>query len=124
MSTQENKLFIRRYFDKFNRGGSAAVSDIVDDEHLKEHIAFFEGAFPGYQLTANDMVAEGDRVAVDAVVTGKHTGELMGMAPTGRNIKVPLIIIYQIAGGKIVHHKMVADQAGLLQQLTEEPAVA
>lgn len=118
MSTQENKLFIRRYFDTFNQGGSSAVADIVADEHLKEHIAFFEGVFPGYQLTANEMIAEGEKVVVDAALTGTHKGELMGMPPTGKQVRVPFIIIYQVSGGKIVDHTMVADQAGMMQQLS------
>ena len=118
MSLQENKLFIRRYFDKFNQGGGAVVADLVTDEHLKEHIAFFEGAFPGYQLSAKEMIAEGDKVVVDAALTGTHKGELMGIPPTGKQVEVPFIIVYHISGGKIVDHTMVADQAGLMQQLT------
>jgi predicted ester cyclase len=118
MSAQENKLFIRRYLDTFNHGGGAAVADMVADEHLKEHIAFFEGVFPGYQLTAKEMIAEGDKVVVNATVTGTHQGELMGLPPTGRQVEVPLIIIYRVSGGRIVDHTMVADQAGLMQQLT------
>ena len=117
MSTQENKSFIRRYYDKFNQGGGAAVNDLVADKHLQEHIAFFEGAFPGYQLVAKQMIAEGDSVVVDATMRGTHTGELMGIPPTGRDVEVPFIIIYKVSGGKIVDHTMVADQAGLMQQL-------
>lgn len=118
MSIEENKLFIRRYFDKFNQGGGSVVADLVTDEHLKEHIAFFEGAFPGYQLTANEMIAEGDKVVVDAALTGTHKGELMGLPPTGKQVEVPFIIVYHVSGGKIVDHTMVADQAGMMQQLT------
>ncbi|MCA9874386.1 MAG: ester cyclase [Anaerolineales bacterium] len=118
MSIQENKLFIRRYFDMFNQGGAEAVAQLITDQHLKDHIAFFEGAFPGYQLSAREMVAEGDKVVVDALMTGTHEGPLMEMSPTGKAIKVPFIIIYRLAGGKIVDHTMVADQAGLMQQLS------
>jgi predicted ester cyclase len=118
MSSQENKLFIRRYFDMFNQGGGTAVTHIVNDEHLKEHIAFFESAFPGYQLIAKEMIAEGDKVVVDALMQGTHTGPLMQMSPTGKQVEVPFIIIYQVSGGKIVDHTMVADQAGLMQQLS------
>ncbi len=117
MSTQENKLFIRRYFDKFNQGGGTAVAHLVSDQHLKDHIAFFEGAFPGYQLNAKAMVAEGDKVVVDARMTGTHQGPLMEMPPTGKAVEIPIIIIYQLANGKIVDHTMVADRAGLMQQL-------
>lgn len=118
MSTKENKLFIRRYFDAFNRDKDTAVAELITDEHLKEHIAFFEAAFPGYQLTAKDMVAEGDKVVVDALMNGVHKGNLMDLPPTNKKVEVPFIIIYQVSGGKIVDHTMVADQAGLMQQLT------
>ena len=118
MSTQENKLFIRRYIDKFNQGGGTAVADLVADQHLKDHIAFFEGVFPGYQVTAKEMLAEGDKVVVDAIITGTHKGPLMEMSPTGKKVEVPFIIIYQLADGKIVDHTMVADQAGMMQQLS------
>jgi predicted ester cyclase len=118
MSTKENKLFIRNYFDTFNQGGGAAVANIVADDHLKEHIAFFESVFPGYQLSAKKMIAEGDNVVVDATFTGTHKGELMGIPPTGKEVEVPFIIIYQVSGGKIVDHKMVADQSGMMQQIT------
>ena len=64
------------------------------------------------------MIAEGDNVVVDAAMTGTHTGDLMDIPPTGKEVEVPFIIIYQISGGKIVDHKMVADQAGLMQQIT------
>ena len=117
MSTQENKLFIRRYFDKFNQGGGSAVAHLVADQQLKDHIAFYESVFPGYQLIAKEMVAEGDKVVVDALVKGIHKGPLNGMPPTGKEIEMPFIIIYQLADGKIVDHTMVADQAGLMQQL-------
>ena len=117
MSIQENKLFIRRYFDMFNQGGAEAVAQLITDQHLKDHIAFFEGAFPGYQLSAREMVAEGDKVVVDARMTGTHQGPLMEMPPTGKAVEIPIIIIYQLANGKIVDHTMVADRAGLMQQL-------
>lgn len=119
MSLEENKLFIRRYFDKFNQGGGSLVADIVADEHLKQHIAFFEVAFPGYQVSAKDMIAEGDKVVVDATMQGTHKGELMGLPPTGKQVEVPFIIVYKLSGGKIVDHSMVADQAGLMKQLSE-----
>lgn len=68
--------------------------------------------------TTRSYEAEGDRVVVDAALTGTHEGELMGIPPTGKQVEMPLIIIYRVSGGKIVDHTMVADQAGLMQQLS------
>ena len=122
MSAEENKAFIRRYLDALSKDKSdATVNEYVTDEELKQHISVFETAFPGYQLTADDIMAEGEKVMVRATTRGTHKGELMGIPPTGKQITVSLIIIYRIANGKIVEHWMNADQLGMMQQLGVVP---
>ncbi len=124
MSAQENKATIREYLDTFARDWREALSRFVADESLAGHIHFFQQVFPDYTLEAHDLIAEGDKVVLRATLHGVHRGELMGMAPTGRQVAVPLIIIYRVAGGKIVEHWLQADQAGMMRQLTEEAAPA
>jgi predicted ester cyclase len=128
MSTEKNKDLIRRYLDAIS--GKEKPPAVVDqyvadsDQKLKQHIAFSEGAFPRYELIAEDMIAEGDLVTVRATVRGTHQGDLMGIPPTGKQVEMPLIIIYRVADGKIVEHWMVADQLGMMQQLGVIPAPA
>ncbi|MCP5097401.1 MAG: ester cyclase [Chloroflexi bacterium] len=118
MPTQENKSFIRRYAEALNQDKSlATLAEYVADEELMGHIAFFEAAFPGYQITAEDLIAEGDQVVLRGSMHGQHKGDLMGIPPTGKNVNVSLIITYRIADEKIVQHWMVADQMSLMQQL-------
>ena len=66
----------------------------------------YEASFPGYWLEAEDMIAEGDQVALRGKVRGVHGGDLMGIPPTGREVSVPIHITYRIADGKIVQHWM------------------
>src|SRR4051794_14437361 len=107
MTTDTNKEFIRRYFDAVSKSKSSQVMDqFIAEDELKQHILMYEASFPGYTLEAEDMIAEGDQVAVRGKVRGVHTGPLMGMAPTGRLIDVPIFITYRIADGKIVQHWM------------------
>ena len=132
MSARENKAFISRYLDALS--GKDKPRAVVDqyvagsDEELKEHIDFFEASFPQYQLIANDMIAEGDQVAVRANFKGTHTGDLLDIPATGREVDLPFIIVYRIDGGKIVEHWMSVDQMALMQQLGvvpgAEPAAA
>ena len=56
-------------------------------------------------------------MAVRARFQGTHTGDLMGIAPTGKTVDVPFIIIYRMAGGKIAQHWMSIDQMDVLKQL-------
>lgn len=125
MSTGESKAFLRRYLDALSgKDKPAATIDtyIADsDEELKQHIVFFEASFPRYKLIADDMIAEGDKVAVHARFEGTHQGELMGIPPTGKEVSVPFIITYRIAEGKIVQHWMSFDRMALMEQLGVAP---
>ena len=120
-----NKEFVRRYFAAMNKSKSPEnvdkyISD--EDQELKEHIAFFDAVFPGYQLIAEDLIAEGDKVTVRGRVTGTHKGELMGIPPSGKDVDFDLIIIYRVKGEKIVAHWMVADQLTMMKQIGAIPA--
>ncbi len=119
MSTEDNKAFIRSYFEAISGTDKAAavVNRYVTDEELKHHIAFYEAAFPNYQLLAEDMIAEGDKVVVRSTFHGTHKGDLMGIPPTGKEVTMPVMLIYRIADNKIVEHWMQADALGLMQQL-------
>jgi predicted ester cyclase len=46
----------------------------------------------------------------------------MNIAPTGKEVSMPFMIIYRVANSKIVQHWLIADQMGLMQQLGAIPA--
>jgi steroid delta-isomerase-like uncharacterized protein len=87
-------------------------------EGVKRFFSMFRDAFPDVSVEIDEMVAEGDRVAVATTFTGTHEGELMGVAPTGRRVSVTGIDIVRVAGGKIVEHRGLTDIVGLMRQLT------
>jgi steroid delta-isomerase-like uncharacterized protein len=118
MSVENNKAFIRQYFAELSSGDKIqACKRYVTDNNLIEHIEMFEAAFPGYQLAVEDMVAEDDKVVVRGIMTGTHRGAFMGIPATGKPVTVPVMVIYQVAGGKIVKFWIQADTLALLQQL-------
>ena len=128
MPTLENKNFLRDYFEALSgkEKPTSVVEKYVTDEELKHHIALFEAAFPKYELVAEDMVAEEEKVAIRVTFRGTHLGELMGIAPTYKEVTASGMLIYRIIEGKIVEHWMSFDQLSLMQQLgvipTPEPA--
>ena len=119
MSAQEIKAFMARYLEALS--GKDKTPEVVDeyvvDEGLKQHIAVFEAGFPRYWLKAEDMLIEGDKVAVRATFGGTHTGDLMGIPPTGKEIKGEGILIYRIENEKIVEFWPAFDQLTIMQQL-------
>jgi predicted ester cyclase len=122
MSTEANKVFVRQYLDTLTKDKSPTTLDkYMTDEDLKHHIAMYDAAIPGYWIEAEEILAEGDRVNVRGTVHGIHNGQLMHVAPTGKQVKFPLFITYRIADGKIAEHWMLPDMLTLLQQVGAVP---
>ena len=116
---QKNKEFIIRYFNAVS--GVLKPREILEkytnDEVLIEHIIFFDSAFPAYEIFADEITAEGNRVVVRARLKGIHKGELNGIIATGRKVEFPFVVSYELGNGKIVHHWLIADQMSLMEQL-------
>jgi predicted ester cyclase len=116
---KKNKEFIIRYFNAINGVPKTRelLEKFISDEILIEHIIFFEAAFPKYELYAEELTAEGNRVVVLARKKARHTGELNGIPPTFREVELPLAISYEIENEKIIRHWLIADQMLLMEQL-------
>jgi steroid delta-isomerase-like uncharacterized protein len=87
-------------------------------EGVKRFFSMFRDAFPDVTVEIDELVADGDRVAVATTFTGTHQGELMGMAPTGRRVSVTGIDIVRVSDGRIVEHRGLTDIVGLMRQLS------
>src|SRR6476619_4646877 len=101
MSSQENKAIVERYFAALSGTAKPAsiVEQYVDDAVLAHHIQIFEAAFPAYDLIADDMISEGDKVVVRATMRGTHRGEFNGIPATGKTVTVSLMLIYRLSKG-------------------------
>lgn len=123
---EQNKALIAEYFEAIS--GKEKPAEVQDeyisdrDQALKDHIAMFEAGFPLYELIADDMIAEGDKVVVRATFRGTHQGEFAGIPATGNEVEIPVFLIYRIENGRIAEHWMQADVMGLMQQLGALPA--
>jgi predicted ester cyclase len=86
---------------------------------VKGFFSIFKAAFSELEVTIDELVADGDRAAVATTTTGTHSGELMGVAPTGRRIAVTGIDMVRVDGdGRIAEHRGLTDTVGLLRQLS------
>jgi steroid delta-isomerase-like uncharacterized protein len=138
MSVAENKAILRRLYEEIHNKGNMAVADelIAADfvnhnvpspeippgpEGVKQIFTMFRHAFPDFNVTVEDMVAEGDKVVARLTVRGTHKGEFMGIAPTGKQITISVIDIARIASGKIVERWGAEDNLGMMQQLGVVP---
>ena len=118
-SPQKNKELVIEYFNAVSgvKKTRRALEKYLSDNHLIEHIEFFDTVFPAYEIFADQMTAEGNRVVVRARLKGRHEGVLNGILPTYKNVEFPFAIGYEIENSKIVGHWLIADQLTLMEQL-------
>jgi steroid delta-isomerase-like uncharacterized protein len=86
-------------------------------DQFKELFAVVRAAFPNLRFSIEDVLAEGDKVAIRFVERGTHQGSWMGIPPTGNSIVVPGVAIFQIANGQIVHQWSHNDFGAEMRQL-------
>ena len=137
MSSESNKIVVRRFLEAFNAGNLAGVAavcapnvvvhnsgapDPLNLEGFRQLAGVFLAAFPGGKHTIEDLIAEGDKVVSRVTYRGTHTGDLMGIPPTYKSVTVSAMIIDQLADGKIVESWRLFDQMAMMQQLGVIPA--
>jgi len=116
---KKNREFIVRYFNALS-GVEKTVelcNEFMTDTELREHIIFFDGAFPKYDLFIEEMIAEGNKIMVRARFTGTHINEFNGIPPTNKSVDVPLVVRYTIENNLITDHWLIADQVLMMEQL-------
>jgi steroid delta-isomerase-like uncharacterized protein len=136
MSTDENKAVVRRFIDEiFVQGRRETVDELLADDFvahtwpstghpkddLKGAIDRTSKALTDPRFTIDDMIAEGDRVAVRLTAQATQTGELMGMPASGKTYEIGEIHIFRLRDGKVTEHWHQFDQIGMMKQLGAMP---
>ena len=142
MSTEQNKAVVRRFVEEMlsrhnlDVAGELFTDDFVDHDPedpdgrlsgvsgAREEVGVYITAFPDMEVSVDELVAEGDRVALRATVRGTHGGELAGIPATGKRVEVVAMQIYRLVDGKIAEAWLSIDRLGMLQQIGVIPAPA
>ncbi len=141
MSTEDNKTFMRRFYEEvMNQKNLAAIDDFLAPtfvnhsalqlgmlgggiEEVKQYVSMILTTFPDLYYTVEDMIAEGDKVVARLTVSGTQQGAFLGIPSTSKHATITDIEIFRIANGKAVENWVQADFLGLLQQLGVVPAM-
>jgi steroid delta-isomerase-like uncharacterized protein len=89
------------------------------------HKAFMSAllvAFPDSRFLVDDVISEGNKVAVRHRLQGTHQAELQGIPATGKPVEIGAIVIFRIENGMIAEAWLNADIMGMMQQLGVVPA--
>ena len=137
MGMEENKAAVRRVIEEaFNRGNLRVIDEHLDPgyvdhvgvtqeihgiEEFKQFVSGYRTGFPDIAITIEEQIAQGDVVVTRWSATGTHRGDLAGIPPTGKQVKVTGLALERFSGGKIVETWDQYDALGMMQQLGVVP---
>lgn len=88
-------------------------------EGVKRFFSVLRDALTDIEVEIDELIVDGDRAAVATTTRGAHTGELLGVLPTGRRLEIGGIDLVRVDGdGRIAEHRGLTDSVGLLRQLS------
>ncbi len=134
--SEENKAILNRLYEMFSQGNVTGLDELmaagfIDHnpdpnqgpglEGLKQALTMWRSAFPDLRMSAEDLIAEDDKVVSRVLIQGTNSGAFMGMPATGKQVTITGIEIVRIADGKIVERWGELDAMGMLQQLGAVP---
>ncbi|HST05815.1 MAG TPA: ester cyclase [Chloroflexia bacterium] len=139
MSNQERKAIIRKWVDAaWNNGDFSMGADLYPADYVLHYnnmpdtrgtgglagfINMYRHAMPDLRMEIEDMAAEGDKVIWRIRTSGTHTGDFVGIPPTGNRVDTPGIVISRFEGDRWVEDWVVNDDMSVFQQLGVIPAL-
>ena len=136
MTAETNHRIMERFTSEFLTTGDALLAqeflspDVVlhfagqqqrgRDTYLAV-VAANAATFGDLVWTVEEMVADGDAVAVRYTMTGTHKGDFAGIPPTGKAVAAQSMAFYRLANGQIVEERAQLDMLAILQQIGAAP---
>ena len=137
MTKDEHPLEVYRRFESYLLNGEfARVGEVADVDGYTENCVGLTGWTTGLQIalrnfqeniasrltdmavTEHDIIEAGDMLVIRGTFEVTHTGEFLGVPPTGRRVSFDWIDMYRVAGGRIVWRFLLCDWKGLADKLT------
>jgi steroid delta-isomerase-like uncharacterized protein len=133
--SEEAKQLAHRWFDEvWNQKSEAAIDRMYHPEgrshglpteagrpagreDFKKIHAMFLGAFPDMRIAVDDVIAEGDRVAIRWTATMTHTGDQLGFPATGMQVALEGSTFLRLKDGKIFEGWNQMELQGMIHSL-------
>ncbi len=132
------KAMAQRWFAEVMNEGKEEVIDELCAENFVDHdplpgtspdrqgihdfVKQVRAAFPDLEMTADDILVEGDGLAVRSTVRGTHQGEFMGIPASGKKVEVSNYDFVRFENDEVVEHWGTIDSAALMEQIGAVPA--
>ena len=128
MSVERTREVMSRYWDSDHKDVSMMADDVVfthmatGDEHrgpegVHQMLDYmYRQAFDATAEIGSRICGENQAV-LEAVFVGTHTGEFAGIPATGRSVRVPLCVVYDLEGDRIARGRVYFEMPVLMRQL-------
>ena len=136
MSTEHNITLARRFWEQaINQRNLTILDEIMAADYiqhqadvppkragLKQFLTMQFTAFPDTYATIEDIIGEGDKVVTRTIIRATHTGQLLDIAATGKQVSIAVIDIWRVADGQLAEHWGIVDNLGMMRQLGVIPS--
>ena len=120
MSLEMNKLVTRRFLKEVvNTGNVERLAEFISPDcretndptgqavgldSMRAHVLGARPTYPDLHITVEQQIAEGDWVATRITAHGTHTGQWLGIKPTGKRVVITGVNLDRVVDGHIVEH--------------------
>ena len=128
MSIESTRKTMQRYFDSEHSDVSMMAKDVTftimatGQEHSSPEGVlgmlnyFYHIAFDATSITHVTLFGENNAM-VESDFVGKHIGEFAGIPATGKDVRVPLCVVYDLEDDLIQRGRVYFETPALLKQL-------
>ena len=124
-------LFARRHDAWVRRDAAALMAEYAEDAVIDSPWAgtvtgreaneqvrrAWWSAFPDQVIHEEELLIDGDRAAQIATLVGTDLGGFMGLPPTGKPFRIPIVFLFTFDDRHIVHERRIYDFTGMMVQI-------
>jgi predicted ester cyclase len=132
MSVEENKKAIYRAFEEvWNKGNYSIIPEVCSPDYVahsgpqevtgldgfEQYVRNSRTSFPDLCYTVDEIIGEGDTLAIRLTMTGTFAGKMGDIEPTGNSVNYTFVLISRFTDGKCIESNVFGDSIVLYQQM-------
>src|SRR4030067_1408920 len=131
--SDKNISLVKRLFEEvWNKGNLSLVDEILAQDFVdynrppgapdgregyRAGVIMIRTAFPDFNFSLDQILAEDDHVAIRRTGLGTHKGDFLGISPTGKQVSLGSMTFIRIKNGRIAERWGISDIPRVIQQL-------